>query len=78
MTFSLLAYDADSKSWGGVAATGNLCVGGWVLRGRAGTGLSASQGHAPSTMWGEDVLDLMDQGLSAIEGVNRLVQADPG
>ncbi len=78
MTFSLLAYDPDSKSWGGVAATGNLCVGGWVLRGRAGTGLSASQGHAPSTMWGEDVLNLMDQELSATEGVNRLVQADPG
>lgn len=78
MTFSLLAYDADSQSWGGVAATGNLCVGGWVLRGRVGAGISASQGYAPSTMWGENVLTLMEQGLSATDTVARVVQADPG
>lgn len=78
MTFSLLAYDADSCSWGGVAATGNLCVGGWVLRGRAGAGISASQGHSPSTIWGEHVLKLMEQGVSATEAVTRVVQADRG
>ena len=47
MTFSILARDPDSGLIGGAAATGSLCVGGWVLRGRAGVGLSASQGASP-------------------------------
>ena len=38
MTFTLLAHDRPTKRWGGIAATGNLCVGGWVLRGDARAG----------------------------------------
>jgi len=78
MTFSLLAYDAPSHSWGGVAATGNLCVGGWVLRGRADVGISASQGQSPSTLWGEAVLDRLGDGMSAQSAVDATVGADPG
>jgi uncharacterized Ntn-hydrolase superfamily protein len=78
MTFSLLAYDASTRKWGGVAATGNLCVGGWVLRGRVGVGLSASQGHAPNTIWGENVLDLMQNGRTASTAVGDVVAADNG
>lgn len=78
MTFSLLAYDTNTGKWGGVAATGNLCVGGWVLRGRIGAGLSASQGHAPSTLWGEQVLDLMNQGNVASTAVADVVARDIG
>lgn len=78
MTFSLLARDPETGAIGGVAATGSLCVGGWVLRGRWGAGISASQGAAPSTFWGEDVLDAMQGGESAEVAVARLTGADEG
>lgn len=78
MTFSLLARDPDSGALGGVAATGSLCVGGWVLRGRLGAGMSASQGAAPSVFWGEDVLDRMAAGLDAKAAVAEIVGADAG
>jgi len=78
MTFSLLAYDPNSRAWGGVAATGSLCVGGWVLRGRAGVGLSASQGYSPSTIWGNGALSMMANGQSATQAVESLVNADRG
>ncbi|MGR3803386.1 DUF1028 domain-containing protein [Marinibacterium profundimaris] len=78
MTFSLLAKDSDSGALGGVAATGSLCVGGWVLRGRLGAGMSASQGAAPSTFWGEDVLDMMADGLDAGTAVTRVTGPDTG
>ena len=32
MTFTLLARDPKSGALGGASATGNLCVGAWVLR----------------------------------------------
>ncbi|MCR8548720.1 DUF1028 domain-containing protein [Salipiger sp. P9] len=78
MTFSLLTYDRETGTYGGGAATGSLCVGGWVLRGRIDSGLSASQGTAPSTFWGEDVLDAMRAGEPAAEAVARLTGADSG
>ncbi|MFN3526048.1 MAG: DUF1028 domain-containing protein, partial [Paracoccus sp. (in: a-proteobacteria)] len=62
MTFSILAQDLGTGAFGGAAATGSLCVGGWVLRGDSRAGLTASQGAAPSTMWGEDVLVRMMSG----------------
>lgn len=78
MTFSLLARDPDTGAIGGAAATGSLCVGGWVLRGALAGGMSASQGKAPSTFWGEDVLALMAEGQSAEMAVNAVVAADRG
>lgn len=78
MTFSILAIDRDSGQIGGAAATGSLCVGGWVLRGDIRAGLSASQGWAPSTFWGEDVLMLMRSGAAADEAVAAVVKADSG
>ena len=51
MTFSILAYDPKTESYGGASATGNICVGGWVLRGNPLSGVSASQGSEPSTLW---------------------------
>ena len=65
MTFSLLVHDRATGTFGGAAATGSLCVGGWVLRGTVDSGLSASQGTAPSTFWGEDALTAMRGGESA-------------
>ncbi|MBB97572.1 MAG: fimbrial assembly protein FimA [Rhodobacteraceae bacterium] len=78
MTFSLLAKDSDTGAIGGAAATGSLCVGGWVLRGRLGAGMSASQGAAPSTFWGEDVLDAMGEGIDAGTAVTRVTGPDKG
>ncbi|TCM87140.1 DUF1028 domain-containing protein [Rhodovulum steppense] len=78
MTFSILARDLGTGAMGGAAATGSLCVGGWVLRGDSRAGLSASQGAAPSTMWGEDILILMRNGLSAEQAVVRVTCGDPG
>ena len=78
MTFSLLARDPETGAIGGAAATGSLCVGGWVLRGTLAGGMSASQGKAPSTFWGEDVLALMAEGQSAKKAVDAVVSADRG
>ena len=69
MTISILAYDEKSGTYGGAATTGSLCVGGWVLRGDGESGMSASQGSLPSTMWGSDVLDRMRAGTPADDAV---------
>ena len=78
MTFSLLARDPGSGAFAGAAATGNLCVGGWVLRGDSRWGLSASQGAAPSTLWGEDAIQRLGQGMGAEPTVSGITGADPG
>ena len=76
MTFSILARDAQTNTTGAAAATGNLCVGGWVLRGDSRAGITASQGLEPSTPWGEDALELMRDGMSARAAVARVTNAD--
>ena len=78
MTISILALDEKTGTYGGAAMTGSLCVGGWVLRGDAESGLSASQGSLPSTMWGQNVLSLMRDGVSAEVAVQQIVTADGG
>lgn len=78
MTFSILVRDPITGALGGAAATGNLCVGAWVLRGAPGVGMSASQGKTPSTLWGEDVLDEMRRAKTAETALSRVINADPG
>lgn len=78
MTFSILAQDLNSGAFGGAAATGSLCVGGWVLRGDSRVGMSASQGAAPSTMWGEDALERMRAGDSAKDALACVTGQDAG
>lgn len=78
MTYSILVRDPETGMLGGAAATGSLCVGGWVLRGRAGVGMSASQGAAPSTFWGEDVLTHMENGATASQAVEAVTGLDKG
>lgn len=78
MTFSLLARDPATGAIGGAAATGSLCVGGWVLRGALGAGMSASQGKAPSTIWGEAVLTAMAAGQGIEEAMEAVVGPDRG
>jgi uncharacterized Ntn-hydrolase superfamily protein len=78
VTISILAIDEKTGRLGGAAATGSLCVGGWVLRGDAESGLSASQGTAPSTLWGEAVLERMRAGRSAADAVADVTAPDTG
>lgn len=78
MTFSLLARDPDTGILGGIAATGNLCVGGWVLAGNSHAGMVASQGQAPSTIWREAAVAHMISGETASVAVNKAIAADEG
>ncbi len=77
MTFSLLVYDQQTKRHAGIAATGAPCVGGWVLRGTAKVGISASQGAYPSTIWGEAVIRRMSEGLEAEAALKATISTDP-
>ncbi len=78
MTFSILAHDPKTGAIGGAAATGSLCVGGWVLRGALSAGMSASQGAAPSTFWGEEVLQRMREGFVPVQAVADVTSQDKG
>ena len=78
MTISILAFDEKTGSYGGAAATGSLCVGGWVLRGDPESGLSASQGSLPSTIWGCEVLRRMKGGVPAPTAVAEVTAGDAG
>ena len=78
VTFSILAHDPATGRFGGAASTGNLCVGGWVLRGDARAGVSAAQGAVPSPLWGQVVLERMAAGMEAPSAVEEVVAADPG
>ena len=78
MTFSILSRDPETGAIAGAAATGSLCVGGWVLFGDLAGGMSASQGAAPSTFWGEDVLTEMASGAAADAAVQAVAARDKG
>ena len=78
MTFSILAYDPQTESYGGASATGNICVGGWVLRGDPLSGVSASQGSEPSTLWGEHILRYTGDGLDAKTAIKNTIKKDKG
>lgn len=78
MTFSILTFDSRTGVFAAAAATGSLCVGGWVLRGDIESGLVASQGTAPSTFWRDDVMRAMYQGQTAAAAVGAATAQDPG
>ncbi|OSQ51724.1 DUF1028 domain-containing protein [Marivita geojedonensis] len=78
MTLSILTFDRKTGVFAAAAATGSLCVGGWVLRGDIESGLVASQGTAPSTFWRDDILRAMYGGTSASDAVAKVTDADDG
>jgi len=78
MTFSILTFDRKTGVFAGAAATGSLCVGGWVLRGDIESGLVASQGTAPSTFWRDEGLRRLHAGQSSEAAVRALTAADGG
>jgi uncharacterized Ntn-hydrolase superfamily protein len=77
MTFSIVAFDADSDSWGIAVASKFLAVGAVVPWGRAGAGAVATQAMA-NLAYGPDGLDLLADGLPADQVVARLTDADDG
>lgn len=77
MTFSIVAYDVDSQSWGIAVASKFLAVGAVVPWGRAGAGAVATQAAA-NLSYGPDGIDLLASGLPAGEVVERLTGADDG
>jgi uncharacterized Ntn-hydrolase superfamily protein len=75
MTFSIVAYDPGSESWGVAVASKFLAVGAVVPWGRAGAGAVATQAMA-NLSYGPGGLELLAQGLSADQVVVRLTAAD--
>ncbi len=78
MTYSVLGLDRATSAIGCAAATGNLAVGGWVLRAAARVGAVATQGYAVSTLWGDGALARMADGECADEALAKLTEPDPG
>jgi len=78
MTFSILTFDTKTGVYAGAAATGSLCVGGWVLGGDIESGLCASQGTAPSTFWRDDAIRRLHAGETAKNVVSGLTGNDTG
>ena len=76
MTFSLLTFDKKRKLFAAGSATGNLCVGGWVIRGDIRFGMSASQGALPSIIWGEDTIKYMAEGNNAQKAIDKAIKND--
>lgn len=76
-TFSIVAIDPATGESGVTVTTRRPCVGNAVPWVRAGVGAVATQGGT-RIEYGNDVLDLLEQGLSAQDALDRVVAADEG
>ncbi len=74
-TFSIVAYDPGRKEWGAAVQSKFLAVGAVVPWARAGAGAVATQASANLT-YGPRGLELMDKGVSALEAIRSLTEAD--
>jgi len=76
-TFSVVAYDASSQSWGVAVQSKFFAVGSAVPWGSAGTGALATQAMV-NPRFGPIGLAMLRQGMSAAETVAALVAGDSG
>lgn len=76
-TFSIVAIDPATGESGVAVTTRRPCVGNAVPWARPGVGAVATQGGT-RIEYGNDVLDLLEQGLPAAEALERVVAADEG
>lgn len=76
-TFSIVAHDADTGSYGIAVASKFLAVGAYVPYARIGVGAVATQAHV-NMAYGPDGLALMAQGATADDCVRRLIADDAG
>jgi uncharacterized Ntn-hydrolase superfamily protein len=75
MTFSIVAFDAESDSWGIAVASKFLAVGAVVPWGRAGAGAVATQAMS-NLAYGPGGLDLLAGDVAADQVVAQLTAAD--
>jgi len=75
-TFSIVAYDPDTKSWGVAVQSKFFGVGSVVPWAKAGVGAVATQSFA-NTRYGPDGLAMMADGGAASNVVAELTEADP-
>lgn len=78
MTYSIIAHDPDSGAIGVATATGSVAVGGFVTHARIGAGAIATQGAFTNWMYGEQGLDLLQQGFNAGAVRDELIRRDGG
>ncbi len=76
-TFSIVACDLQAQAWGVAVASKFPAVGAAVPWARAGAGAVATQSYA-NTSFGPNGLDMMAEGLSAADTLERLLANDPG
>lgn len=76
-TFSIIAIDAATGESGVAVTTRRPCVGNAVPWVRPGVGAVATQGGT-RIEYGDDLLDLLEQGLTPREALDRVVAADEG
>lgn len=74
-TFSIVAYDAETESWGIAVQSRVVGVGAVVPWARAGQGAVATQAYA-NVAYGPDGLALLAEGMSAEEVVAALIEDD--
>jgi len=77
MTFSIVARDPDSGSFGVATATGGPVVGSLVPHVRAGVGAIATQGHTTNPFYGPEGLNRLTANEPGPTVVRNLVEADP-
>ena len=78
MTYSIQARDPETGDFGAAAATGNLCVGGFVPHLAAAVGAIATLGYSVSPLYGAKGLRLLEEGLSAEAVCRKLSGEDSG
>lgn len=76
-TFSIVAHDPQAPAWGIAVASKFPAVGAVVPWAQAGAGAVATQSYA-NTSFGPRGLEMMAQGLSAQETIDRLIAEDEG
>ena len=76
-TFSIVAFDRETATWGVAVQSKFISVGSVVPFAEAGVGAVATQALA-NVAYGPEGLALLRQGLTAPEVVRRLTEADPG
>lgn len=77
MTFSIVGLDPETGEIGVAVATKNLAVGAAVVWARTAAGAIATQAQS-NVEFGPSGLDLLEQGLSAQETLDRLIAGDDG
>ncbi len=76
-TFSIVAFDPDSKEWGVAVASRYLAVGSVVPFAKANVGAVATQASV-NVSFGPSGLKLLEEGKSAEAVLKTLLDADPG